>query len=234
MRGFIVLCLLFAAPAAADKQAVAENLKRTMELDEVSVSDTPLPGIYQIIHRGEVFYASEDGNYLLKGPLIDLAQNRNLTKEALKGVRKKLNGVRKKMLASLGQNRLIPFAAPGARHEVVVFTDVTCGFCRKFHRNIRKMNSLGITVNYLLTPVLSEQAHTEAVNVWCARDRSAALTAAKLGKSLPGKQCENPIESNLRLTRLLEVRGTPAIFLADGTLLPGYVEPDQLLHALEQ
>ncbi len=227
MRGFVVLCLLFAAPAAADKQAVAENLKRTMELDEVSVSDTPLPGIYQIIHKGKVVYASEDGNYLLKGPLIDLAQQRNLTEEAL-------NGVRKKMLASLGQNRLIPFAAPGARHEVVVFTDVTCGYCRKFHRNIRKMNSLGITVNYLLTPVLSEQAHTEAVNVWCARDRSAALTAAKLGKSLPDKQCENPIESNLRLTRLLEVRGTPAIFLADGTLLPGYVEPEQLLQALEQ
>lgn len=223
-----LLFALLAAPAAADRQSVIDGLNRLVpDLGEVTVSETPLPGIYQVTHAGGVVYASDDGKYLLYGSLVDLEKQVDLTEVAM-------NGFRKTALAPLAQNRLVPFPARNARHEIIVFTDVTCGYCRKFHRNMRRMNDLGISVNYLLTPVLSDQAHTDAVNVWCARDRSAALTAAKLGQPLPNKQCENPIDSNLRLAKSLRVSGTPAIFLAGGSLLPGYVEPDKLLDMIEK
>jgi len=224
----LALLALLAAPAGADRQSVIDGLNRLVpDLGEVTVSETPLPGIYQVIYPGGVVYASDDGKYLLYGSLMDLERKVDLTEVAL-------NDFRKNALAPLAQNRLIPFPARDARHEIIVFTDVTCGYCRKFHRNMRRMNDLGISVNYLLTPVLSDQAHTDAVNVWCARDRSAALTAAKLGQPLPNKQCDNPIDSNLRLAKSLRVRGTPAIFLAGGTLFPGEVGPDNLLDMLEK
>ena len=219
--------LLLAPPAVAGEKEIRESLGRTLpNAGELSVVQTPLPGIYRVIHGAEVFYVSEDGKYLLQGSLYDLEHGKDLTEAAAADIRKK-------QLAAFG-NRMITFPASNQRYEVTVLTDVTCGYCRRFHNHRRELDSLGITVHYLLTPLLGDKARKDAVSVWCARDRNAALTAAKQGRAVPEKTCETPIESNLRLMASFKVRGTPAIILADGTLIRGYVEPQELLRRLQR
>ncbi|MFO1474620.1 MAG: thioredoxin fold domain-containing protein [Lysobacterales bacterium] len=56
------------------------------------------------------------------------------------------------MLARIPQSDRIVFRAPNAKHAVVVFTDVECGFCRKFHSQIADYNKAGITVEYMAFP----------------------------------------------------------------------------------
>ena len=51
---------------------------------------------------GNIFYASEDGKYLIQGHLIDIAARTDLTEE-------KLSGTRKQALDKLGQDKMIVF-----------------------------------------------------------------------------------------------------------------------------
>ena len=38
------------------------------------------------------------------------------------------------------------------RHTVYVFTDITCGYCQRFHRDVAELNSNGVAVRYLAFP----------------------------------------------------------------------------------
>jgi len=69
----------------------------------------------------------------------------------------------------------------------------------------------------------------KTISVWCADDRQAALDIAKGGGEIEDKTCDNPIKDHLKLARELGVRGTPAIVLENGQLLPGYVPVDKLI-----
>ena len=71
---------------------------------------------------------------------------------------------------------------------------------------------------------------TKAEQVWCSPDRNDALTRAKLGQDLKAKPCaDNPVARTYQLGQDFSLQGTPAIILADGDLLPGYVPPDVLV-----
>jgi thiol:disulfide interchange protein DsbC len=41
--------------------------------------------------------------------------------------------------------------------------------------------------------------------------------------------CKNPVAEQLEISKKIGVNGTPAIFLSDGTAIPGYVPADKLL-----
>lgn len=70
--------------------------------------------------------------------------------------------------------------------------------------------------------------------VWCSRDRSAALTKAKLGEAVASKEdCATaPIAAQYALGDELGVQGTPTMVLADGSVVGGYVPPEQLAQQL--
>jgi len=116
-----------------------------------------------------------------------------------------------------------------------VFTDIDCGYCRKLHADMDKYNAQGIRVRYLFYPRagLRSESYRKAVSVWCADDRKAAMTAAKTGRPLPARSCVNPVADQYNLGRQLGVRGTPALVLEDGEIIPGYVPPDKLRTMLD-
>jgi thiol:disulfide interchange protein DsbC len=122
------------------------------------------------------------------------------------------------------------------KHTITVFTDVDCGYCRQFHREIDKVTALGIEVHYLSFPRTgpNTESWTKAEHVWCSSDRNAALTRAKAGGDAPGESCANaPIESHYSLGQRIGVRGTPAIFSESGELIGGYLPPATLAKVLD-
>jgi thiol:disulfide interchange protein DsbC len=123
------------------------------------------------------------------------------------------------------------------KHRVTVFTDVDCGYCRQFHREIDQVTALGIEVDYLSFPRTGPDTESwaKADHVWCAKNRQEALTEAKLGGSVPDADCAStPVESHYNLGHLVGVRGTPAVYSETGELLGGYLSPAQLFEVLEQ
>jgi thiol:disulfide interchange protein DsbC len=173
-----------------------------------------------------VFYVSEDGRYVLAGNVIDLDTLDNLTEQ-------RKNGIRKEAVESIGEESMVVFAPDEPQHMVTVFTDTRCGYCRKLHQEVPVLNEQGVKVRYLAYPAISPQSRPELVSVWCADDQQAAMDKAKAGESVPRRNCENPVDDQFRLGRELGVRGTPAILLENGELLPGYMPAQELVKRVE-
>ena len=90
----------------------------------------------------------------------------------------------------------------------------------------------GVKVRYIFMPLKGQGDYRTTVSVWCAKDQNEALDLAKSGAELEPKDCENPIDEHLNISRNLGVRGTPAIILQDGSMLPGYVPASKLIAEL--
>jgi thiol:disulfide interchange protein DsbC len=198
-----------------------------------NIHDTPVDGLYELTLGPQVAYVSSDGRYLIKGEVIDLEAGVNLTEAHRVGEREKL-------ISELDPADMIIFSPgdPARRHFVVtVFTDIDCGYCRAFHRNIQRINDLGIEVRYLLFPRggPGTDAWRKAAEVWCARDRNAALTAAKSDQAFPIRECDaSAVTRQFELGESLGLEGTPAILSERGDYLGGYMGPQDLALRLEQ
>ena len=90
----------------------------------------------------------------------------------------------------------------------------------------------GIQINYFLYPRNgpTSQSWVKAQNVWCADDRNEALTLAKLDQTFETHGCDSSmINRHYAIGRDVGLTGTPAIVLSVGTLMPGYLSPEQLM-----
>lgn len=219
-------------PESVVRKAV-QSLASKVSVD--SIRPAPMPGYYQVIASGQLVYVSADGKYMLNGDLIDVPNKRNLNDAAWADFRKV-------ELAKLPEADRIVFAPPNPRYRVTVFTDVTCGYCRALHEHVADFNKAGIALEYVAWPRegvtnpagRATDTYNEMVSVWCSADRKAAFTAAKKGKTPKTASCANPVKQEFELGVKLGVNGTPAIIAEDGTMLGGYMTPDQLLDMLEK
>jgi thiol:disulfide interchange protein DsbC len=195
-----------------------------------SVNPTGIPGLYEVVMKSQILYLSQDGRFAIQGDLMDLKARNNLTQT-------RLDNLRAKAVSAVDEDKMIIFAPAGpAKHTVTVFTDIDCGYCRKFHREIADYNQNGIKVRYLLYPRtgISSDSYNKAVSVWCAQDRQEALTRAKRGETIEQKSCPNPVKEEYELGRSLGLQGTPTIILENGQMLPGYVSAADLAKMLDK
>jgi len=190
---------------------------------------TPIKGIYEFTRGTEIAYVSADGKYAISGDLYELAADKDLTE-----IRRR--DMRQKLIAAVPESEMLIFSPKDPKYTVTVFTDVDCAYCRKLHSQMAEYNRLGVRVRYLLYPRTGPDTSswTKAEQVWCSTDRNDALTRAKLGQDLKTKPCaDNPVATTYALGKDFAIQGTPAIVLADGDLLPGYVPPDVLVQHLK-
>lgn len=225
----MVLAALFLATSSyADEAAVKKALSEFMPgINIESIKSAEIKGLYEVVAGGNIFYASEDGRYLLQGQMYDAVEKKNITEN-------KLADVRKVALEKVGENKMIVFKPKTSKHMVSIFTDIDCGYCRKLHSEIDQYLAQGITVRYLFFPRAGKgsDSYTKAVSVWCAADQQKALTAAKKGESLEAKTCDNPIDEHMQLGEAFGMSGTPMIVTEKGNVLPGYVPAAQLAKVL--
>lgn len=215
----------------AELQAVRTKISTTFEsINAEDINPSPIDGWYTVQKGSVVAYVSADGRYLLQGDLIDLDMQVNLTEISR-------NDARRDLVASLEDERSIVFSPTEVKHTVTVFTDIDCSYCRKLHSEIDDYLEKGIQVRYVLYPRNgpASKAWSTSEDVWCARDRNAALTAAKLDRSFETAKCDASVVSeHYTLGRDIGLSGTPAIVFEDGTLVGGYLPPAALSMRLEQ
>lgn len=238
--GVTALALLASFTQAEEKsveQTIADAL-RAAQPTLVLMSAKQIPGqdLYEVeLTSGEILYSTSDGQYFVYGSLFQATQGELVNITAKRSDEKRLA-----LMDKLDSKDMVVFASKGEEKAVInVFTDVDCGYCRKLHREVPRLNELGITVRYLAYPragVYSDQKRTQLTgsykklkSVWCDADRPAAMNKAKAtGFIKENLNCEAPIEEQLALGGEFGVRGTPAIILQNGELLPGYMPADEL------
>ncbi len=224
MRKILSFLLLLAMGLkAAEPEQLKQALAKQLEARIDAVREAEIPGIYEVLIGPRLYYVSKDGRYLIDGHLIDLKTRRDLTEA-------KLAQARLSALNQLSEEQMIVFAPQKPKATVSVFTDIDCGYCRRFHAQIDAYLNRGIKVRYLFYPRAGKDSssYQKAVAVWCAEDRKAALTLAKQGKEIKMSTCDNPVDRHMALAEELGVQGTPMIVTERGEVLPGYVPPEQL------
>ena len=233
LGGLLVLGALLAQTSAPAEQAsVDPRVEVASRIPGAKVDQlkaTPIPGMYEYTRGTEIAYVTADGKYAISGDLFDLAKNDNLTEQHRRELRSK-------MIAAVPEDEMLIFGPKDPKYTITVFTDVDCAYCRKLHSQIAEYNRLGVRVRYLMYPRTgpNTSSWTKAEQVWCSPDRNDALTRAKLGQDLKAKPCaDNPVARTYQLGQDFSLQGTPAIILADGDLLPGYVPPDVLVKQLK-
>jgi thiol:disulfide interchange protein DsbC len=231
LTGLSALALMASAAIAADEAATirAALAKVLPDFKPTSVKATPMDGLYEVEIGPQVMFVTGDGRYLIDGAIIDLETRENIAEQAQ--ARARLRSI-----AQVGEENMVVFDAASPKHTITVFTDIDCGYCRKLHEQIQAYNDAGISVRYLFYPRAGKDspAYDKAVSVWCADDRQDAMTRAKAGQEMPKRQCANPVAEHRQLGELMGIRGTPAIVLDSGDMVPGYVEPKRLAGLLEQ
>jgi len=213
-----------------------EQLKTQLEqafpgIKVESIAAGPVPYLYEVKTQGDVLFATTDGELLFVGELLSLQNaNKNYTEQARSGERLAL-------LKMLSPKDTINFEAKNPKYTITVFTDTDCGYCRKFHEQIQAMNELGIAVRYAAFPRAGLQSKTFETmqTIWCAPDKNAAYTSAAQGQTLAKQSCATQsVQNQYQLGQKLGIRGTPALILEDGALIPGYMPAEGLKAMLDQ
>jgi thiol:disulfide interchange protein DsbC len=191
---------------------------------------TPVTGLFEMRRGSDILYVSQDGKYVFLGDLYKVAGRQNLTE-----VRR--SELRRGLIDAVPESKMVVFSPPNPKYTITVFTDVDCPYCRTLHSQIAEYNRLGVKVRYLFFPRSGPNTESwlKAEQVWCSSDRKAALTQAKLGKPLDAKICPNtPVEQEYELGKQIGLEGTPGIVLSNGTMIAGYMPPDELLEEIKQ
>jgi thiol:disulfide interchange protein DsbC len=182
---------------AAEKQSAADSATRTLAEShlqqvygpQIKVENTSLIANEQILEvvleGGSAIYMTPDASHLIYRDeliAIDGPQAVNVTQE-------RMNPRRAASMASIADADTVLFPAKGKQKALInVFTDIGCGYCQKLHKEIPRINELGITVRYLAYPRSGiqdpntgqlTQSFQKINYVWCQDDRKTAMTDMK-------------------------------------------------------
>lgn len=195
---------------------------------------TPVDGVFRVRVGDSHVYLTGDGRHAFSGDLLDLETGQNLTEIQRNDAR----------LAALGRfpdDALLALPARGEeKARIHVFTDTTCPYCQRLHREVPALREAGVTVAYIPSPRGGPRSpgYRELRSVWCADDPAAAfdIAAGTADGALAdaGADCAatQSVDAGFELGSKVGVRGTPTIVLPSGAALPGYVEAAKLLERL--
>ena len=227
---FALMAFAIAPQLAADPITIKQALSVVLPGVQIdTIKPAEIPGLYEVYIGPKILYVSENGRYVLQGKMVDLQNMEDITET-------KLAKVRKASLEKVGLDKMIVFEPKQEKYSVSVFTDIDCGYCRKLHSQIDQYLQQGIAIHYLFYPRagIGSESYKKAVAVWCSDDRNKALTEAKNGGHIDFKTCDNPVAEHMKLANAMGANGTPLIITEKGSLLPGYVPPQQLAEILKQ
>jgi len=235
-----LVAALLAGNASAGQpvdEAVAEQLRSAMEMPSTgliidTVSTSELPGMYEVqFKNGPLVYATQKGDFFVVGDLFTVGP-----KGYVNLAEKRRDGQRVEQLAEVKPSDMIVFPAEGkAKAHITVFTDVTCFYCQKLHKEVPELNKRGVEVRYLAYPRagVGSPGFRQLASAWCADDPQQTLTKLKNREALPDNVCpNNPVAKQYKLGQEMGVRGTPAIVTESGQMIPGYQSADELMVSL--
>ncbi|PTH80164.1 DsbC family protein [Aeromonas veronii] len=171
--------------------------------------------------------------------------------EKNKQVEKIIKGVKEK-----GDAWSIKYPAKGVeKSSIFVFTDPTCGYCKKLHGSLDELNKNGISVYYLFYPralalgmddFQSKDTIRKMQTIWCSEDNKRAMDAVYGGgfvnpsnnvnmcndKFVNSKRGQFPAFEQYLLGNIMGINGTPLIVKENGEMITGFTSADLLMRNL--
>jgi thiol:disulfide interchange protein DsbC len=226
--------------ADSDKGPQAKDLDQrwTSVLDGAQITEvrpSPINGIWEVQAGPHIFYTNEAGDKLIIGDIITMEKDApvNLTEQ-------ERGQARLATIKALNPEDFIVYAAKKPKHNLYVFTDADCVYCRKFHEQRQELMDAGITINYIAMPRTppGSPSYKKSVAIWCAKDRQAAFNEAVKDElkdvETSCEAGEKIVAADVTLARNFGVSGTPALIFEDGTLVPGFLPAAELINYFDE
>lgn len=183
-------------------------------------------GLYEVQLDGELIYTDEKVSHIVLGDVIDAKTRKNLTEER----KQKLSQIK---FSDLPLDLAVKQIKGNGKRVLATFEDPNCTYCRKLAKELQGVSD--VTVYTFLYPILSPDSGEKAKNLWCAADRVKAWNDLMLdGKAPAAANCDHPTSKVVAFGQKLNIRGTPTMFFADGTRVPGYMPAAMLEKALDK
>lgn len=208
------------AQEAAIKKLIEPRLGENVKVD--SVTKTPYGGLYEVRTNGDIIYTDEKASYLFVGRVLDTKTYKDYTKE-------RIDEINKIKFSDLPFDSALKMVKGNGKRVVAVFEDPNCGYCKRFRQTLSDMDN--ITVYTFMYNILSEDSSVKSRNIWCSADRAKAwddwMLTGKVAPAAPAG-CTTPNDKILALGQKMKITGTPTVFFADGTRVPGAVDAKTL------
>lgn len=215
-RALATSLLLGFAPAglaheAAVRRMIEEKVRGAGQLE--AVRKAPWGNLYEVVVRGpdgpQIFYVDSKASVIIAGQAIDAKSGRNITEERLQ----KLSAIK---WESLPFDSAITTTRGAGRRKIAVFSDPNCPYCKRFEKDLAKLDD--ITVHVFLYPVIRPESVALTKSVWCSQDRGKAWNDLMLRDVEPSAtgDCDTPVERLVALGRKLGASSTPTWFLENG------------------
>ncbi len=232
----LLVFLSFSLSLAADcpsletvQKGLRHTFPRAKSLQIKEIRPASAPGYCEVVvstgaKRQNIVYVSHNGRFLFLGQLFDLQTGRNLTRARLS----ELNRLSPAELKKLEE--VVAFTAGQGPKTLYLVTDPDCPFCKRMEKVLDSLLKEGqITVKVILYPLerLHPQAKKKCIAIICDHKGWSGLLEGYVSEN----QCpegEKKVSAAQKLLPQLGVRGTPAIILPDGRLLPGAKSRQQL------
>ena len=218
------LTTLLAGPSFAQEATIRKNLQERLptfsKIDEVS--KTPMNGLFEIrVNDSEIFYTDAEGNFLIQGNLIDTRAKRNLTEERVE----KLSAID---FNTLPIKDAFTIVRGNGKRKMAVFEDPNCGYCKRFERDMQKVSD--VTVYMFLYPILGPDSTDKSKSIWCAKDKAKVWQDLMVrDQPAPKASCDTAaLDRNIDFGKKHKITGTPTLFFADGSRVPGAVSAQQV------
>ena len=222
MKNILLLITIMLLVSCAKRDEVDVDIRKTVSnaypdvaIDEIKKIDD---NFHEIIINKQIYYATNDGKYLIVGNVINLNTKESITENT------KMNQ-RLSIIDSIDMKNFMIFKPKKTDHILTIFTDTSCPYCQKLHNEIPDLLENNIEIRYVLFSRNGNDvdAYQQLVSAWCSADKIDALEDLFSGDILDdASNCENPIARNFDYAGSLSVEGTPTIFLEDGRIIPGY------------
>ncbi len=187
-----------------------------------AVTRMPFGGLFEVVLGGEIVYTNARAEFMLGGTLHDIRTMpaRNLTQDTTQKIAAKL--------LTASHDSAIKMVRGNGKRVLYTFEDPNCGYCRELYKELAKMTD--VTVYTFLLPILSSDSTEKSRAIWCAKDRARAWDHVMLKGALSeaSKPCDAPLAKNTEMSQRLGIRGTPAIYMANGQQLGGFIPAQQI------
>ena len=215
--------------AFADEASVKKAIEAKLGGNKVtSVTKTPYLGLYEVYADGQIFYTDEKITAILAGSLIDGQSMKNVTAERMQ----KLTAI---SFSDLPLELAFKQVRGDGKRVLASFEDPNCGYCKRLAKDIAKLDN--VTLYTFLLPILSPDSLEKSKRIWCSTDKAKAWNDWMIdGKAPTGRtDCDTTaIQKSVELGQKLAISGTPTIFFADGTRVPGAMPIEQIENRLSQ
>jgi len=201
------------AQEAEIRKALAARLPSSAVVDELTPS--PIPGLYEVRSGTSVFYTDRNGDYVIRGEMLDTRTRMNLTEARIA----KLSNLDFSTLPL--QDAIVSVRGRGTR-KLAVFADPECSYCKQLEGMLQERDD--ITVYTFLMPILGPSSADKAKAIWCAQDKGGAWGAWMREGKLPAARpdCDtSALDRNLSFSSKQAIRGTPTLIFENGTRTSG-------------